>query len=310
MAIPKELLAATENRGVRITAYGGPALLKTFFTHTLVPPTLHFDIGEGGTGAILPWINRRRESFETKWTVYSQEQRESFFKLVQADEVKRNNPLPPKGYVDTVHYDNLRYETYEEFLRDVQNFDYNYYNSVAFDSLQELSEASKTYSRGSQGLFIGMSEVNWSWARAQERSAIILRFIRDLCNKGIMVYCTGSEDISKEYIKNPLSKAQGEAPQEPYSIRGTVNVPGMLAAALPHFPDILCHARKLNGVVTWVTDPEIIAPGSGAYWDGKDRYGRLKSYEEPNFYKMCERLYGVEGRKAIYDYALSKLKEN
>lgn len=309
MAIPLELLKATEGRGVRICGYGGPTMKKTLIAHTLVPPTLHYDIGEGGTACLLPWIRRRRNSTDTKWTIFSQEERQMYFDLVQADEKEDYKPLNPAPYIDTIHYDVLRFESLNEFCQDVQNFDFANYNSVVFDSLQELSECTKTYSRGPQGLWTPMSEVNWSWARAQERAAIILRFIRDICKHGVMVYFTASEDISKDYIKNPLSKQQGEAPQEPFSVKGTVNLPGQLAAAMPHFPDVLCHAKKLNGKVTWVTDPEVVVPGSGAYWDAKDRYGRLMKYEEPNFYKMFGRLYGVEGRKAIYDYALTMVNK-
>jgi hypothetical protein len=305
MAIPRKLLAATESRALRLSVYGGAGLLKTHSIHTLPPPILHFDVGEGGTGSVLPWIRRRREWDESTWEYYTDEQRQMFFDLVQQSDKDLHKPLPPAPYIDVIHYDNMEWGAYEKFKEDLANIDYTMYNSAALDSLQEFSELTKTFSRGAGNEGALMNDVPFAWVGAQERAGIQLRVIRDLANKGIFTYMTASEDISKEYVKQPMSKGKGEPVEQPFSVRGSVNLPGKLVNAMPHLPDVLMHARSLNGKPTWVTKPEPVAPGSAAWWDAKDRYGRLQDFEAPNFYQMFGRFYGPEGRRAIYEYALT-----
>ena len=126
-----------------------------------------------------------------------------------------------------------------------------------------------------------------------------LRKLRNYRDAGVFVYLIGSEDIAKDYVDSPMSRKKDEPKQEPYSIKGTVNLPGRLAECLSHLPDILCHARLLNGEVTWITEPEPL-PGGVAHWDAKDRFGRLDKYETGDVKKMCLKLYGAEIQKEIY----------
>jgi hypothetical protein len=188
-------------------------------------------------------------------------------------------------------------EPWNELTRDIGNFDYNYYNTLAVDSLQEFSVGAQTFSRGLGREQLTMNEIPFSWVQAQERAAQKLRILRNFRDKGVFIYLTGSEDISKDYVKNPMERGAGG--QEPYSVRGTINLPGKLAEALAHLPDLLFHAKLINMQIKWVCEPEPL-PGGGAWWDAKDRYGRLDKYCEPNFRKIFKQLYGQEGMEAIY----------
>lgn len=299
MAISKSLLAATESRGVGIATYGGAGLKKTNFIHTLPPPILDLDIGEGGTSSLLPWIRRRRESGESTWTEYTQAQRESWFNLLHPD-VKASVSIKPAPYIDIVHFDNMTYDAYNHLVQVVGNFDRSKYNSLAVDSLQELSVTTQTFSKGQGNSTLLMGDVPRAWFGAQERAAMALRNLRNIRDSGIFVYLIGGEDIAKDYVSNPLEKRPaGSSPPEPYSVRGTVNMPGQLAGALSHIPDILMHAKLFNGAIKWVTQPDML-PGGGAHWDAKDRFGRLDKYEDPNFRNMAKKIYGEGGQQAIY----------
>ena len=297
--IPRELLISTESRAPGILVYGGAGMKKTHGICTLPPPVLLLDIGEGGTGSLLPWVRRRRNSDQSDWTEYTQEQRESFVALLHPG-VQQTLPIKPRGYVDLIHFDNLRYESYEELVVTLANFDYTHYNSIAVDSLQELSVETQTFAKGKGNEMKLMNEISWSWVGAQERAQQALRKLRNYRDQGVFVYFTGSETISKDYVRNPMEKRErGASAPEPYSVRGTVNLPGQLADGIGHVPDLLFHARLMNNQPTWVTAPEPL-PGGDAWWDAKDRYGRLEKYIEPNVRKICDKLYGEEGRKAIY----------
>lgn len=293
--IPQDLLAATDSRAPGILVYGAAGLKKTHGMASLPPPIEAHDF-EGGTASIAPWIRRRRNSDETRWTEYTDEQRQTFLDLLN-EQTRRSVPFKPAPLVDVIHYDNSQARAWADFTVNIGNFDYKYYNSIAVDSLQEFSGGAQSFSKGAGNEMALMNEVTHAWVKAQERAQIALRKLRNYRDVGCVVYLTGSEDISKDYVKNPMEKgAQG---QEPYSVRGTVNLPGKLAEAVAHIPDLLCHARLLNGALVWCTAPEPL-PGGGAWWDGKDRFGRLDTFVSPNFRQIFVQLYGEATRDAIY----------
>ncbi len=313
MSIPLNLLAATESRAPGIGVYGGAGMKKTHAACTLPPPVLHLDIGEGGTGSILPWVHRRRNSDSKVWTTYTQAQREHFLSLcdesVLGDGKKLlpTYPWKPKPCVDVIHFDNTRYDSYQEMVEVIGNFDHTYYNSLSLDSLHEYAVETQTFAKGKDGFMKLMNDVAFSWVGAQERAFQGLRRLRNYRDNGVFIYLVGSEDIAKDYVKNPMEKRdKGETVPEAYSVRGTVLAPGALANGISHIPDVLCHTKLVNGAIVWVTEPEML-PGGGAHWDAKDRFGRLKKWENANIISICRRLYGVEGANAIYDYALGCL---
>lgn len=301
--ISPQLLSATLGRAPGISVYGGPGLLKTNAIHTLPPPILSLDIGEGGFVSIAPWIRRVMNASDRQWSVYLQAERQQYFDLLN-EKTKANVRLKPAPYVDVIHFDNTEYEEYNRLTECVANFDVTKYNSLAIDSLHEFAQAGATFSRGPGQFMSLMNETKggFAWARAQELSGQRLRKIRNYRDSGVFIYLVGAEDVAKDYVNTPFEKRpQGSQPPEAYSIRGTVDLPGRLASALSHIPDVLAHARLIGGKVLWVTEPEMLQ-GGGASWDAKDRFGRLDKYEQPNFRTICEKLYGKEGRDAIYNY--------
>lgn len=309
MAIPSNLLAATDSRAPGFAVYGGAGLKKTNACATLPPPILMLDIGEGGTASVLPWISRRRDSSVKIWTTYSQVERESFLSLLDEDTAKGRHLKSASPYIDVIHFDNTRFDAYEELAGTIGNFDTRYYNSLVVDSLQELSVQTQTKAKGNgEGAFMRlMTEVPFGWVAAQERAFQALRRLRNYRDAGVFVYLIGSEAIAKDYVKNPMEKRDAGSPApEAYSVRGTVDLPGALAGGLSHIPDILCRAKLMNGEPWWVTEPEML-PGGGAHWDAKDRYGRLPKYVKPNFRDICKKLYGQAGFEAIYNHALEGL---
>lgn len=306
--IENKHLWATEGRAPGIVVYGGPGLLKSHTICTLVPPVLSLDLGEGGTASYAPWIRRRRKYNETKWTVYAQEQREKLLELLDP-ETKARVPLKPGPYVDVIQFDNMKADSHDAFVATVATFDSDYYNSISVDSLQELSISTQTYAKVKGGSSASdLMELKW-WAGAQERAQIILRKLRNYRDAGVLVYLIGAEDISKDYVKNPREKSADERSQEPYNIRGTIDTPGKLSNAIAHLPDILVHARMLNGGVVWVAEPESL-PGGYAYWDAKDRYGRLGKYAPSNVRKILDLVCGPETRKEMYAAGISKITQD
>jgi hypothetical protein len=315
MSIPLELLRHTEGRAPGIGIYGGAGLKKTHAISTCPPPVYLFDIGEGGTASVIPWIRRFRNWDSTKWLDFTDADRQQAldmldprikFELGRDGSLKQENgwriKYKPAPLIDVVHYDNMVYESYETFTADIGGFEVRSYNTLALDSLQEFSVETQTYSRGKGNEAKTMNEVPFSWIRAQERAMVQLRKIRNYRNSGVVIYMTGGEDISKDYVNNPLSKKEegGSArPEEPYSIRGTVGLPGKLAEGLAHLPDVLCHVRLMNGEPTWITEPEPLGGGT-AWWDSKDRYGRLPKYINPDVRAMFKKIYGEETANAIY----------
>lgn len=304
--IPLSLLKSTESRCPGIGVYGGPGMKKTLGICTLVPPIEMHDVGEGGTACLLPWIRRRRDSTSREWINYSDEDRQSFFDLLDAD-TKKNLPLSkPNPFIDVIHYDVTDPTGFETYKTNILNFDYASYNSLATDSLQELSELIKTWRKGA--FDASLQDVSFGWVGVQERSGQQLRVLRNLRDKGVVVYFTAAEDIAKDYVKNPMSKRdRGEAEPTPYSVKGTVQLPGQLAEAFSHVPDLLMHARLIGQNVMWITEPELL-PGGGASWDAKDRYGRLSRTESPNIRLIFKKLYGPETYEKIYEYGLEMVK--
>lgn len=297
MSIPLELLTLTEGRAPGIGIYGGSGLKKTHAIHTLPPPILFFDIGEGGTVSVLPWIRRKRDSATKQWTEYSQALREQA--AASLDEKVVRSTIKPQPLIDVIHYDNMRADAYDEFVEDLGAVIAapTTYNSIALDSLQEFSQSTQSKAKGKGNEQALMNEITKGWMDTQERAMIQLRRLRNLRDHGVFIYFTASEDIAKDYVKGPLEKGGGQ--QEPYSIRGTVNLPGKLAEGLAHLPDILCHARLLNGKPMWITECEPL-PGGAAHWDAKDRFGRLPKYIDPSIRSMCVKLYGQEIAERIY----------
>lgn len=298
MSIPKELLLLTESRAPGIAVYGAAGLKKTNAIHTLPPPILDLEF-EGGTSSILPWIRRKKESGDTPWIEYTQELRQQAYDILN-EKVKATVKIAPAPLIDVIHYDNTTFISYEHFIADVAGLRVNDYCSVALDSLQEFSADAQTFSKGKGNEGALMGDVNFGWSKAQERAQMALRKLKNYRDQGIVIYLIGSEDISKDYVNSPLEKRKpGQAPAEPYNIRGTVNLPGKLAEGLAHIPDILCHARLMSGNIVWVTKPEPIT-GGDAFWDGKDRFGRLEEYMSPSIRTMFVKLYGEEIAKKIY----------
>ncbi len=308
MAIPISLLKMTESRATSVAVYGGAGMKKTHGFAGATPPALLLSVGEGGTGSLMPWIRRRRVSNSQEWVTYTQEDRKEFVALLDKD-TKEKIPFGPNPLIDVIHFDNTRYEAAGEFIEVVANFDTNRYNSLGLDSLQEFSVQAQTETKGKGGFDKTMTEVNFGWVRAQEKSFQLLRRLRNLRDSGIFIYTTASEDIAKDYVKNPMEKRdRGEAAPEAYSVKGTVNAPGQLATGFPHFPDVLAHTKMVSGNIAWVTEPEML-PGGGAFWDAKDRYGRLEPREPANLRKLMEKIYGQDGAKAILVHGLNMVEE-
>lgn len=307
MSIPLELLVATESRAPGFGVYGGAGLKKTNAIHTLPPPILHLDIGEGGTASVLPWISRRRDSAAGKWTVYSQEMRQSFMDLLDED-TRKTVTIGAAPFIDVVHFDNTSYAVYQHLSEAIANLDTDYYNSIAIDSLQELSVQTQTYVKGTGGYDRLMTDVPFGWVGAQERAFIALRKLRNYRDQGVFVYLIGSEAIAKDYVRNPMEKRDRNTPApEAYSVRGTVDLPGALAGGLSHIPDVLMRAKLETGAITWITEPEPL-PGGGAHWDAKDRYGRLPKRVHPNFRLINQAIYGEAAYKALYSHCLEEIE--
>lgn len=297
--IDKRLLARTEGRAPGLMVYGATGLRKTNAIHTLPPPILMLDIGEGGTASLIPWI-RRRYDFEARtWDDYTDELRTAAYDALDP-EVRKSVTVPPAPLIDVMYFDNLDYSSVDHFVGTIADFDYAYYNSLALDSLQEFSIEYQTLAKGKGNEMLAMNEINRSWITAQEKAMQALRKLRNYREKGVFIYSTASEDISKEYVTSPMAKTKGRDAEQPYSIRGTVDAPGKLANAAPHTPDILCHVRLVNGRIKWVTRPEPIAGGTGAWWDAKDRFGRLPKEVNPDVAQVCVTLYGLDIAMEIY----------
>lgn len=297
MSLPSQLLASTEGRALGTVVYGGAGLRKSLAKATLPYPILDNDF-EGGNVAILPWTRRRRKWNEKSWTEVSQDDRERALDMIEP--AKRAFPIKAAGLVDSIWYDNLNPASYTEYIAVIGNFEPSKYNSlVGADSLAELSFDIQTFSKGSENSLEPMKNA-LLWAPIQERTAIALRRVRNYRDAGVFTYFTGQELIDKDYITDPRSTQAGAKPPEPYSVKGTVDIPGKLVNVVQHTTDLMFHTRMLNGEPVWVTQSEAIS-GGVANWETKDRTGRIKDkYVRPNFRTLLLDIYGEEGRDAIY----------
>jgi hypothetical protein len=300
--IDRSLLALTDFQALGILVYGGPGSRKTNGIHTCPPPILHNDL-EGGSSSLMPWIRRRRRYNEKSWTEVSDDLRTQAFLMLSDDNKKFCNEvtrIAPAPYIDVVYYDVLDPASYEEYARVVATFDSKLYNTLTTDSLQELSTETQTYAKKQKGMD-PLEPMHVSlWSNAQERAKIQMRKVKNYRDQGVFVYFTCSETIDKDYVTDPRSAQPGSAPEQPYSVKGTANVPGQLAPTIQHVCDLMIHTRALSGQTVWVTKPEPL-PGGSAHWEAKDRTGRISNhYNDPNVRKILDQIYGQEIRKRIY----------
>lgn len=304
--IPQELLKLTECRALGICPYGGPGMKKSFGVHTCPPPILCLDF-EGGAVSFQPWIRRRRRWNDTEWITYTDLERQTIYDMatkgLAADKMP---PIKPAPYVDVVWFDPLEFDAYNAVVEVIGGFDANYYNTLAFDGLKDFSQETQTFSKGAGNWKEPMSGMQWGGA--QERLSIMLRRARNYRDKGVFVYLTAGELIDKDYVKDPRESKRGEVPQEPYSTKGTVNLPGKMNSEVQHLVDVMLHARPLNGEAAWVAKPEPL-PGGSAHWEAKDRTGRIKDvYCPPNVRRLLDQVYGEDIRKQIYAVGREKCK--
>lgn len=299
MSITQDLLWHTLGTAPAILTYGGPGLKKSHLSHTLPPPILFHD-WEGGIGSIGPWIRAIRQWDSSDWVRISQEQRESFAAAVpeEARVLKGIAPVPPKPLIDVITYEPMEPGSYDHFALQLGSFDYGRYSSTVVDSLQEFSQGTQTKSKPqSEGKVLTRDTLmaGKMWMGAQERAAMQIRYTKELKKRGVVVYLIGSEAIDKEYVTDPLSQKKNEA-QEPYSVKGTVALPGQLTSIVPHQVDLMFRVRAISGKPMLVLCKESLP--SGACWETKDRYGRLdQDYYLPSFIPIFKVLFGDDIRK-------------
>lgn len=300
--IPQQLLRNYQNRALGIAIYGNGGLEKSLAIRTLPPPILELDF-EGGSGCLGPWTRQIRKWDEKNWTTYDQADRERLFQLVAPEKLKRAL-LKPAPLIDIVAFDTMTSSNegksspaYDELYSVITNVNFNSYNSIAVDPLVEFSQVMQSQSKVKSGVGVHEPMHVRLWQGAQERAAILLRQLREYRDKGLFIYMTSSEFVDKDYGTDPRESG---AKEEPYAIKGTLNVPGQLVTKLNHMIDIQCHARMLNGVAVWVTQEEPARSGS-FNWEAKDRTGRIADkFVQPNVRKLVEAVYGVEAYKEIY----------
>ncbi len=302
--IPLELLKLTESRAPGMAVYGGPGLKKTFAIHSCPYPIRLHDFDKG-TAPLIPWIRRRRNWDQPSWTTLNQANRQAAWEMLPA-ELRQQATIRPNPLIDIISYDVFSAESYNHFIMLIGNLDPQY-NTEAVDSLQELSIEVQSFTKGLKvqdpmmKLVAALEPIENAllWGPIQERTAIALRRLRSYRDSGIFVYMTGSEVIDKDYVNDPRAKSKGSAPEEAYSIKGTINLPGKMASTVPHLVDILAHARSVNGSVKFVTQHEPL-PGGAASWEAKDRFGRLDKYMEANVRAFFDQIYGESESAAIY----------
>lgn len=304
MSIPIDLLKLTESRAPGMVVYGGPGLKKTFAIHSCPYPILLHDF-EGGTGPLIPWLRRRRE-WNGQWIQLTQADRLAAWEMLPA-ELKQLATIKPNPLIDIISYDSFVKDSYTHFIGQIGSFDESVYSTVAVDSLQEFSFEVQSFSKG--GGELAYEPISGGtpmvWGPIQERTAIALRRLRDFRSKGVCIYLIGSEMIDKDFVNDPRGKPKGAAPEEAYSVKGTINLPGKMASTVPHLVDIMVHARALNGDAIFVTQQEPM-PGGAAHWEAKDRFGRLDKFMKPNIREFFNKLYGVEQAGLIYKASLPK----
>lgn len=305
MAIPQHLLSLTNKQALGTVGYGGGGLWKSLVKHTLPGPILDFDF-EGGNVALIPWLRRQRKWNQKEWTEVTQQEREAAYNLLPRDDkgvIQASTAIRPQPLIDTIWYDNMNRLSYFEFVGDLGSFDTVKYNSLCLDSLAEFSFDVVTSTKPEKGENLAYAEGGTPWNQIQERTAIQLRRMRNYRDAGVFIYMTGTEQIDKDYVRDPRSKQKGESAPEAFSVKGTVNVPGKMVAAVNHVTDLMFHHRMMNGQPVWVTFSEPLA-GGDANWEAKDRTGRIKEkFVRPNFRTIFKDIYGEETRDAIYNSA-------
>ncbi len=307
--IPRDLLKFTMGRALGISVYGGPGMKKTLAIHTLPPPILMHEF-EGGSTPLLPWTRRFRHWNSSVWETYSDADRKKAFDMVMKGMKEDHivSRILPAPYIDVIYYDNVDPEAYQEYIKQILNFQPDHYNSIALDPLHEMSFGIQTFVKG-VGSEMDPMTVNL-WAGVQERTAIALRKLRNYRDSGVFIYLTSSEQIDKDYVKDPRETKRGELPQEPYSVKGTYNLPGKMPSVMQHLVDLQFHARPVTGVPSWTCRPEPL-PGGTAHWEGKDRSGRLKdAYYTPNIRTVLKQIYGDEAQEKIYAAARANTQAN
>lgn len=299
--ISSALLTMTNNRALGFLIYGQGGTRKTNGIHTLPPPILLHDT-EGGTSSILPWI-RRQKRWDGEWQDVSEADRQLAFSLLSKENavyIAETTRIASAPYIDVIYYDILVPESYTTFVKNIGDLDVRAYNSLAVDSLQELSMDTQTFSKKQAGVDVLEPMHVKLWTGAQERMKIQLRKMKNYRDQGVFIYFTCSETIDKDYVTDPRSAPPGAPPEQPYSVKGTVNLAGQLVPTVQHVCDIMAHAKPLNGQVMWITKQEAL-PAGGAYWEAKDRTGRIaQHYNDANIRKILDQIYGEDIRKRIY----------
>lgn len=310
MSVPLELLTPLGGKALCFTVYGGPGLWKSHAIHTLPPPVLMLSF-EDGHVSCLPWVRAMRTWSDKGWTRLDQPSREKIYTeaytrlnnkgvMAMVEVAERVTPILPAPYIDVVRFDPTDSESYNQLVSEIANLDLQAYNSVAVDTLQELSAETQTFSRGTGQFWTTMS--GQTWGGAQERAAMCIRKLQSYLSKGMFVYMNTSENIDKDYITDPRNQPKGQA-ESPYNVIGAPNVPGKLVPLVQHATDVLAHARLLNGKGWWVVHPEPITPGNQAVWQAKDRTGRIKDpYCRPNVRLILDQILGEETRRKIYGH--------
>ena len=300
--IPSNLLFLTNNRALGFIIYGSGGTRKTNGIHTLPPPIQLHDL-EGGTASVQPWIRQHRRYNQSEWIPVSDEMRQQAFSLLSKENkeyIEKVTLIRPAPYIDVIYYDVLEYQSYEMFVKNISDFDVSKYNSLAVDSLQELSMDTQTFAKHQVSIHSDEPMHVKLWGGAQERAKIQLRKMKNYRDSGIFIYFTCSEAIDKDYVTDPRSAPAGAPPEAPFSVKGTVNLPGQLVPTVQHVCDIMAHAKMMNGQMMWITKQEPLPSGS-AFWEAKDRTGRLSQhYNDPNIRKILDQVYGEDIRKQIY----------
>ncbi len=302
--IPTDLLKNFQGRALGTCIYGNGGLKKTLAIRTLPAPILELDF-EGGSGSLGPWTRRIRRWDEKGWRKYSQAEREQLMSMVSPENLK-HALLKPAPLVDiisfatmTVNADATKSPAYDEAVQVIGNLNGNEYNSLAVDPLVEFSQLTQSQSKVSMRVDVLAPMHVKLWQGAQERAAIMLRQLREYRDKGLFVYLTSSEFVDKDYGTDPR-EGSAQQKEEPYAIKGTLNVPGQLVTKLNHMVDLQFHVRMMNGEPVWVTQEEPARSGS-FNWEAKDRTGRIQEkYVKPNMRTVIEQVYGVEAKNAIY----------
>lgn len=301
--LPKELL--TPQLAKAFLIYGGPGTRKTNGVHTLPPPVLHLDM-ESGDSSITPWQRRTRKFNETDWITISQEQRVAAFNALSEENqnyIKSTTKIQPAPLIDTVYFDSLNPASWMTFTEFIVNLDKSLYNSLALDSLQESSLTAQTFVKQQSNMSVYAPMHVSLWTPAQHRVNLMFHKLKNYKDDGLFIYFTCSETVDKDYVTDPRSAPSGAAPEQPYSVKGTPNLPGQLIGAIQHVTDVMCHARSMNGQIQWISGPEPFTGGSVAVWEAKDRTGRLKSkFNVPSIKSMIKDIYGESQTAEIYKY--------